>query len=95
MSGAGVSDEDTTSTGDGPAGADDGQADENRDEVEALQDRIADARRRADDVSRESAADPSLHVPHYDMAGEEGADAEGETAGEGTDGQGGGSPDNG
>ncbi|CAN5203720.1 hypothetical protein BH20ACT9_BH20ACT9_14820 [soil metagenome] len=83
--GSPISDEDTTSTGDGQAGTDDERAADDRDELEALDDRIADARRRADDVSRESAADPSLHVPRYDMAGEGGTDVEGDTADEGTD----------
>lgn len=80
-----MSDEDTTSAGDGQAGADDEQAPDDRDELEALEDRIADARRRADDVSRESGADPSLHVPRYDMAGEGGTNIESGTADEGTD----------
>lgn len=65
-----MSDEDTTSTGDGQAGGDDGAEHADRDELEALEDRIADVRRRADDVSRESGADPSLHVPRHDMADE-------------------------
>jgi hypothetical protein len=70
-----VSDEDTTSTEEG--GGDDGGEPDDRDELEALEDRIADVRRRADDVSRESAADPSLHVPRHDSAGEGGTAEEG------------------